>query len=204
MGDAPNIFFKKREAARRIYDKYRVRLLFDLAAAEKNVVRKEYCRGGECLHRGFYCPSPVFDIVVGGCKRGKLINRPKKAPDHEYWFDKDGNMILAKTPNIPEGFDSSVIGYELIYNYGGSTESVIFQIYPDIGVTISGLAKCSYENGLIRSYDHMSISEEPFFCHEIKNEEFFYNDGVLVSSIMQMYNFDADVFDSDEFFFGHE
>ena len=198
-----NTFLKKREEATRIYNHYSKTILFSLETVENNVVRKEFSRGGECLHRGFYCPSPVIDIVVGGCKRGKLIKKPKKTPDLEYWFAADDNMILAKKPNIPEGYDSSVIEYELIYYYDNYTESVIFHIFPDKNVSIIGLTKCLYQNGFILSYDYMSISEEPFCCNEIRNEEYFYNDGKLISSIMQSYNFDFEVLDSVRFCYSY-
>ncbi|MCI7804092.1 MAG: hypothetical protein MR503_03325 [Oscillospiraceae bacterium] len=203
MGDVLNSFLKKREEAQQIYNRCSKQLLSSFTVAEKSVVRKEFSRGGECLHRGFYCPSPVLDIVIGGCKRGKLIKKPRKTPDFEYWFNADNKMILAKRPDIPEGCDSSVIEYELIYNYDGFTESVVFQINSGKTVWISGLTKCSYQNGLIQSYDYMSIFDEPFNCNEISNEEFFYNNGKLVSSTLQNYNFDVKIMSIDKFFYNY-
>ena len=50
-----------------------------------DVVRTEYARGGETIHRGYYCPSPVYDIIVGGASRGRLLKdmkRVKKNPDY--------------------------------------------------------------------------------------------------------------------------
>lgn len=129
-------FLKKREEAQQIYNHCSKQLLSYFTEIEKRVVKKEFSRGGECLHRGFYCPSPVLDIVIGDCKRGKLIKNPRKTPDFEYWFDADNKVTLAKRPDIPKDFDNSVIEYELIYNYDDFTESIVFQINPDKTVQI--------------------------------------------------------------------
>jgi hypothetical protein len=52
---------------------------YDMLAkkTEEQVVRNEYASSGECIHRGFYCPSPVLDKLVGGCNRGKKLNKPR-------------------------------------------------------------------------------------------------------------------------------
>lgn len=42
---------------------------------KQNTRQLEYSSGGECIHRGYHCPSPILDRVVGGCKRGKRIKR---------------------------------------------------------------------------------------------------------------------------------
>jgi len=41
--------------------------LFENQAA--SVVREEYSLGGYALHRGYYCPSLIDDIIIGGCNR---------------------------------------------------------------------------------------------------------------------------------------
>lgn len=51
---------KKEELAREISD---------------SIVREEQAVGGETLHRGFYYPSPVYDIVVGNVHRGNVLKR---------------------------------------------------------------------------------------------------------------------------------
>ena len=57
---------------------------------------KEYGRGGSTLHRGFYCPSPVKDIIVGGCDRGRLVHKPKSDLPVDYvYFKKEGKLLIA-------------------------------------------------------------------------------------------------------------
>ena len=45
---------------------------------DKTVVRREQSSGGECMHRGYYCPSIIEDIVIGNIKRGRLIKKLSK------------------------------------------------------------------------------------------------------------------------------
>ena len=53
------------------YDKF-------LEDAQRAVCSIEYGRGGELFHRGYYFPSPFFDLVVGNANRGRLVKRPRK------------------------------------------------------------------------------------------------------------------------------
>ena len=76
----------------------RINFLQDKREAEKRVQSVRYGRGGECIHRGFYCPSIVEDIVVGNCNRGKILQRsPRRKPDYTYGFDSDGKLILVRS-----------------------------------------------------------------------------------------------------------
>lgn len=54
---------------------------------------KEYGRGGLCIHRGFYCPSPVMDIMIGGCDRGYLVKKPRSSVPVDYVFLKADDKL---------------------------------------------------------------------------------------------------------------
>ena len=54
---------------------------------------QEYGRGGCTLHRGFYCPSPVEDIIVGGCDRGRLVHKLRSNLSQDYVFLKEGDKL---------------------------------------------------------------------------------------------------------------
>lgn len=56
--------------------------------------RTVYCRGGIGIHRGFYCPSPIDDIITGNVGRGTLCNKlpTKYAPDYAYRIDATGQL----------------------------------------------------------------------------------------------------------------
>lgn len=61
---------------------------------EEQVIRKEFGSQSD-LHRGFYCPSPVYDIFVGNVKRGKLLkNLTKRSANYYvYGFDESDKII---------------------------------------------------------------------------------------------------------------
>ena len=59
-------------------------------------VKQEYSVGGETIHRGFYCPSLIKDIVIGNCKRGRLCKSGNKKITHIYHFDNNHKIIVIK------------------------------------------------------------------------------------------------------------
>ena len=54
---------------------------------------KEYGRGGVTLHRGFYCPSPVEDIILGGSDRGRLVRTLRSSTPVDYVYQKAGDKL---------------------------------------------------------------------------------------------------------------
>lgn len=60
---------------------------------EETGLSQEYGRGGGTLHRGFYCPSPVRDIIVGGCDRGRLVRKPRSDLPVDYVYLKEGDKL---------------------------------------------------------------------------------------------------------------
>lgn len=55
--------------------------------------------GGETIHRGFYCPSLILDIVVGGCKRGRIAKRKNAKTSYTYYFDDNDKLVYIKSPH---------------------------------------------------------------------------------------------------------
>ena len=118
------------------------------AQLEKEVVREEFSTGGETIHRGYYCPSPVQDIIVIGSKRGRLLKRltEKSKPTYKYGFNAKGEMLFAK--NLHYGFDFETI------------ELMVRQEHTEIGITFSEefgiqeVSECVYSNGKLVSYAH--------------------------------------------------
>ena len=113
---------------------------------EKRVVRYEYGRGGETLHRGYYCPSLISDIVIGNQKRGNLLKRKTKKPaDYIFGFDEKDHLIMVK-----HYFSRDIWSLEMIYREESE----------EIGVTVfSGedtsfiLSRCVYDRDRIMEYD---------------------------------------------------
>lgn len=110
---------------------------------ERSVVRKEFAIGGKTIHRGYYCPSPIYDIIVGGSNRGRLVKRPGQGEiTYVYGMDAANNVVLA---------DSFWGGKEYIFHTGDTVLSIIFrENFPLLPVV--QVSECSYQNGKLQSY----------------------------------------------------
>jgi len=107
-----------------------------------NVVREEYSVKGEIIHRGYYCPSLIQDIVIGNSNRGKILKR-KTSRSHltyKYGFDSEDRLVVV------EQLDGGSI--EVIVHKGDKTVGLSF----DLEGCIESLAECIYQNGKISSY----------------------------------------------------
>lgn len=64
-------------------------------ACRKHTVREESAIQSRYLHRGYYCPSPVYDLIVGNARRGRILKRPnaKSKPTHVYGFDSNDRLL---------------------------------------------------------------------------------------------------------------
>ena len=60
--------------------------------------REELAVNSRYLHRGFYCPSPIFDQITTNAKRGKLLKHPTKRSKitNRYCFDENGKLYLVE------------------------------------------------------------------------------------------------------------
>ncbi|MBQ8403814.1 MAG: hypothetical protein IJX55_05260 [Clostridia bacterium] len=117
--------------------------ILDIEKNEAKVVRREYASGGECIYRGFYCPSKIADIVVGNVKRGRILKRVKGSkPNYCYGFDENDRIISVK--KIFGKFDDE---YEFIY----------YKCNEEIGVNFRrnamSVAICKFENDKMISYE---------------------------------------------------
>lgn len=165
--------------------------------AEKHYVLMEYGKGGAVLHRGFYCPSPVFDLIVGNTNRGVLTkHRPKK---FDFIFYKDELDRLIVVDWYSEfGFSEREF---LIYN----GESVIAPTYSVRGIpgedALSRIVVCKYSStGKITNYQLLDIGmdalrEESYIYHPVSG---LLNRSTLTQSFRGMVNSEAYQFYHDE------
>ena len=117
--------------------------------AREQVAVWQYARGGVTLQRGYYCPSPVYDLVVGGANRGRLLKSParcKTPPDFIYGFDGQGRLILVDGP------------YSSLTKGPYYREAVLREDGREIGLRMDadsrlcGISICRYESGRIAEY----------------------------------------------------
>lgn len=142
---------------------------------EAAVVRTEHASGCKYLHRGYYCPSMIQDIVVGNVRRGKLLKRltARTKTCWEYGFNAEGKLILCESLVSQTVADESCLiaatreflFYEDDCVYGitirsdGSVEAITEEVYQD-GKCISYIhALCTSFGGIIKSHE---ISSEHY------------------------------------------
>jgi hypothetical protein len=144
----------------------------------QNTVRKEYAFGST-LHRGFYCPSPTYDLIVGNTKRGRRLKKfsATLSPSHEYGFSADGKLLYCKW--LTKG---SVVMTE----YLEYSENVVHGILLSNDGYISTVTEETYANGKLIQYLYAlcRTSDNSFFCQDISCEEYEYDEDGLCSCAM--------------------
>ena len=85
-----------------IRNKYEKKLSRLRNKTEKEIVQVEYSKGGEAIHRGYYCPSPVLNLIVGNLKRGKLFKRTPEFGRYSYEYGYDSNYRLVRVKGVNE------------------------------------------------------------------------------------------------------
>lgn len=147
----------------------------------ENTVRKEYA-SGSTLHRGFYCPSPTYDIIIGNTKRGKLLGHLTKAskPSHEYGFDADGRLLYCAWLRDGQPTQTEYLVYE---------GDRILGITLDHDGSLSCLTEETLHNGRITHYLQGLFlpMEQSFRCTEVSYEHYGYDTEGLASCDMHHY-----------------
>lgn len=95
--------------------------------------------GGLVVHRGYFLPSLILDIVVGGSNRGKLYKRHSNNPAFTFYFDIDNRLVAVRS------YDMEFITY-----HGNTSIGVT---YNETLGTLEAISECEYnEQGQIVKY----------------------------------------------------
>lgn len=132
-----NIYFSEFNKITKIIKEYSSKCESIIKELSTKVVYEQYGVGGECLHRGYFCPSRIIDVITGNINRGKIKKNINK-PDFTFGFDCNNKLVLVKQENI----------YEFI----------IYQDDNEIGITvlddfkITAISYCKYTIDRICEY----------------------------------------------------
>ena len=108
-----------------------------------NASKEEYCVGST-LHRGYYNPSPVYDIIVGNTSRGRISKKPSADKvTHRYFFDRENELF--KVDNI---YQSKTAYTEWLYR----ENNVRYGFTVDCGMHLSAVTKESYQEGRLVTF----------------------------------------------------
>ena len=129
-------------------------LSFDelLKTAERRVLRKEYAKGGETVHRGFYFPG-YATLFVGGMNRGRLLKRAPKDNryNYEYWFDAEGKMICAF--KYAKNLNFRLVEVEFLIYQNDEVMSVIFEKVQNNTYWLHGISNCYFSDNRLSRYE---------------------------------------------------
>ena len=122
------------------------------------------------LHRGFYCPSLVYDIIVGNVKRGRRLKgiTVKSKNYFLYGFDNQNRLIWV------ERYYNGVVAY---------SEYIVYDNQAIWGITLDSLGRIyavtkeEYCKGKIKNYFFALVSsyENKFTCNRLRLEEYMYD-----------------------------
>lgn len=142
---------------------------------------KEECIHSKALSRGFYHPNPITEVIIGGCKRGKLSKRAIK-PCFEYWFDNNKRLIHSiqfdyySLENDNFSGDKKVASNEFILHYKEYQVGLLFNEKDLIEIEI-----CKYNDGkiLCRINTDSGLSIDFKSVNSLRFEIYDYNENGL-------------------------
>lgn len=155
----------------------------------EQVSRQEFASGGNSLHRGYYCPSPVQDIIIGNCKRGKLLKKNQKNSklSYKYCYDREDRLILVF--QYAHELKNKLASIELLIYLEKYVLSILYSpSYEGIKGEIKGITKCEYKEGFITNYEFAVISQG-VRCNEIRVEKYKYENKLLMECLCENYLF---------------
>lgn len=126
------------------------------------------------LHRGVYCPSPVYDIFVGNVKRGKLLKRLTKQSTNYYiyGFDKAGKLVRAE--QYRNGEQSTV-------EHISHTDSSIYGITHNQHGGLSQVTHETYVGNKLVTYSKILLLHYNSVCEimDLRKEQYIYDESGL-------------------------
>lgn len=155
------------------YSEYCIKHIDDFRSS---VVYEQYGIGGETIHRGYYCPSKIEDIVVGNARRGRITKRKEDIdnPDYIYGFDKENRLITVRKQC--------------------EFEMIIYTEHSEIGLTfwesdksIMLISECCYCNEKIKSYTLCNYNPYMNSFLEILTENYEYMENKMIVDRFGLY-----------------
>lgn len=146
-------------------------------SARDKSVRTILAEGGDCIHRGILCPSPILTLLAG-CNQGQEASSRDSISSNyfEYHFDANDRIVAA------HHFDAA---YSLIEP--DFVEFVLRQNEVEYGITfhkgwheVSYISKSVYRDGQIQNYaaaDYDEAHPDEMYLHY---EEFQYADDIPI------------------------
>ena len=171
--------------------KDQVRTMFDEQVKAATLI--QYSVGGDEMHRGYYCPSPTYDLIVGKCNRGKVLKSiiEDSKISFQYYFDKNNNLKAINHLSV----DLEVI----IYNDAGSV-GISF----NTDDSINNISECRYIDGRIQSYTKCLYNSYTASITSYEKEDYIYKEGLLEATISYTFLPDTKLLCYEQYVFEHD
>lgn len=149
------------------------------------------------LHRGYLCPCPILDLVVGNVSRKHLMKkiRKKENVDHyyEYNFDEQGNLssvsisgrmieFIVREDNTEKGFTFNHTGKpaaycESRYEDGKIVSFLLIDLFSFYTAPLSiDKYEYFYKDGFLKNCRHTELHSAAYSYISGNSFEFFYNE----------------------------
>lgn len=181
---------------------YNFKELYDTAV--EKAVKKEFAIKGVTLYRGYYCPSPILDIVVGNINRGKILMRVtgRSKPTYEYGFDEQDKLVLVQHLHNEEFDNISTESAEVILHKEKSVVGILINIYKNGEKTIKAVSESIYdEQKRIVSFSYGYLSEKGNI-NELNKEIYSYDEEGLKTS--EVYSYEGSGYSLHKYTFEHD
>lgn len=148
----------------------------------ESVEYEKYGVGGALLHRGFFCPSLIYDIVNGNVRRGHISGRMPilNTCDYRFGFNRDGLPIMAHHAGTCETIhygEQETLGVEYMDGYG-----------------LVGLSECKYDlEGKISTYSLYRFDAVRKKIFEVQTERYTYCDENLIVDWLRFNSYIAEL-----------
>lgn len=184
----PRLFFCEEDSFSQIFE-YANNACFSVASNQKMIefskIEEQYsdyliCRKSKALHRGYFCPSPIEDIIIGKTKRGILSNKNNKSGQfYKYYFDANGHIAI-----VLAYYNGELKHFENLINFGDRAYGVEYHQGIDLCFNeISTFSECIYnKNNQIVQYTYCLLNPIMNCVMEITQECYFYVDKKLTES----------------------
>lgn len=142
-----------------LYDKY----LYSYDELRKKALAetcyREYSKGGEGTHRGYYCPSPVIDLLIGNVSRGRLLKRrPAVNYDYIYYLNEARQIIMVDDFATWENGRKTLYTREFVFHRENVETSVEYNLDWFLGyIHMYSASLCDYAAGKLRAYRHLNM-----------------------------------------------
>ena len=161
-------------------------------ATDEKIVRRESSVGGEMLHRGFYCPSIIQDIVIGNASRGKRLRseRTKQMATYYYGFNEFDQLVTVSHSNE----------MELIWREDNLETGMVFT--HDYGVSF--LSECLFDKQRLVSYTGFLHQPQDSSIIQLTKESYVYESNRLIVQWTSFMNTNQPIIQKEQYVFAME